>query len=56
MANNDGILKSNLKKLWTSYKISRSKKDYENMKETAEKIIKVQDKLGYPHADFEELN
>ncbi len=56
MENNDGILKSNLKKLWTSYKIFRSEKNIESMKETAEKIIKVQDKLGYPQSDFEELN
>ena len=56
----DGVLKSNLKSVWTSYKICRGEmaKGIDNLKkrtETAKNINSLQRQLGYPESEFEEL-
>lgn len=55
----DGILKSNLKNVWTSYKIYRGQMDkVDNLKDrirTAKSINSLQAQLGYPLSNFPEL-
>jgi hypothetical protein len=58
----DGILKANLKKVWTKYRISKGKykksekpEDLKEQIKNAKSILSLQAQLGYPLAVFPEL-
>jgi len=44
-----------LKENWRTYKRARLEDDFSRMRESASKIIELQDDLGIKHAEFPEL-
>ena len=52
----EGLMKSNLKRVWTSYRIAKGSNDMPKRIESATSIRDLQGKLGYPLSVFPELN